>query len=1029
MSLGFTPTGSLTKAQVQSLIDTTVSSGDFVDVTANTVTANTGYFDVIRGITNNADISILPSGNGSVYMPSITLPVGNVIEEVIPVEIIVADLVLESLIETSNNLILSANSYGPNYSTNPPWTVYKFTTTPSPVLEIDDVITGIAIPNPSSVTYIGTDAYSKYVIVDTSTEGLPVQPEPNTTIYITRPVEFPGFSISTIANTNIVLHPGYNGNIITHNNIIPSDDVLYDLGSPRRRFHRLYLGGGTIYILDEVTNVDLAIGAKDGNFYVKGVAGFEVGHFQFNDNKMTMTDTTEDLEIGTLGATGRVVFNRDIYIGGEAILFSDNTFITTAGVKSVRAGSGIANSGNTSDPLLESTGVESIVSASNNRIIVTNSDRDITIDLPQDIDKSSSVEFTNLKITGTLNVTGNTVSTPTILSANTVLYLGVNSHTYAEIQGGGIILGANNLVSFLYDNTSNNNRWDTDGAGLKTLNLVAGDSTLSTLTVTDTARFGAGIANTEYVNAVIQIDCNSNTYNQVFHQNHSDGSNASTDYVAINDIGNDGANYINLGINSSNYSNPEYTIGGPNDGYLYVNGGNLTIGTDTYGNNIIFHVGGSYSNNQVARTTTDGRWLFGDNTIVDDGVSEIVVQGDVKATTFLGNLYGTSNNAVNANNASFLDGQHGAYYYAASNPNNYISSITSNNVITALGYTPVSTLLTVGGHALTSNVTLSKSDVGLSNVDNTADSVKNVLTANSASYAPYSGLTGTVTTWNQDTTGSANNATYLNGQLASFYYPASNPNGYNTGTIKTVNGTTNQITSTSNSSVATLSLPNSVIMPVSLTLFSGNTTIAPLTFVSGTNLTTAVAGSLEYDGKSFYATPSGTQRGLIPSEQTYITTGNRALFANTAPCSVFGKSVTVSSATRYAYEIIANLTKAGLDRDLGYGLLVGGSGVLTSHAYEAHYSASNARITPDTTRSMSNYVTSNFATAVTVATYPKDFVSLKINGIIDVTTGGTITPQFTVSGGTDAHTLYAYSRMTIYPIDGVSANTSIGTWA
>jgi len=1015
MSLGITNSPGLSEQQIKELIAVTP------ELFANT--------DFIYGITPNTNISILPSGNGSVYMPSITLPVGNVIEEVIPVEIIVADLLLDMLILTSNSLILSANSYGPNYSTNPPWTVYRFTTTPSPVLEIDDVITGIAIPNPSTVTYIGTDAYSKYVIVDTSTEGLPVQPEANTTIYITRPVEIPGFSISTIANTNIVLHPGDNGNIITHNNIIPADDVLYDLGSPRRRFHRLYLGGGTIYILDEVTNVDLGIGAKNGNFYVKGVAGFEVGEFAFNDNRMTMTDLTEDLEIGTLGATGRVVFNRDIYIGGEAIRFSDNTFITTAGVKSVRAGSGITNSGNTSDPLLESTGVESITSTSNNRIIVTNLDKDITIDLPQDIAKTSSVEFTNLKITGILNVTGNTVSTPTILSANTVLYLGANSHSYAEIQGGGIILGANSHVSFLYDNTSNNNRWDTDGAGLKTLNLVAGDSTVSTLTVTDTARFGAGITNTEYINAVIQIDCNANTYNQVIHQNHSDESNASTDFVGINDKGNDGENYIDLGINSSNYSDPDYTIGGPNDGYLYVNGGNLTIGTDTFGNTIIFHVGGTYANNQVARTTTDGRWLFGDDTIVDDGTSEIVVQGNVKATNFLGNLYGTANLAISANNASYLDGQHGAYFYAASNPNNYISSITSNNVVDALGYTPVSTLLTVGGHALTSNVTLSKSDVGLSNVDNTADSVKAVATANSASYAPYAGLTGTVTTWNQNTTGSANNATYLNGQLASFYYPASNPNGYSTGTIKTVNGTTNQITSTANSSVATLSLPSSVIMPGSLTLFSGNTTIAPLTFVSGTNLATAVAGALEYDGKSFYGTPSGTQRGLIPVEQTYITTGDRTLYANTAPCSVFGKSVTLSSATRYAYEIIANLTKAGTNKDLSYGISVGGSGVLAAHSYNSTYiTSATSRVTLGSGFSMSNFITTNFATPVKIAAYDDKYMTITIRGIIDVTTGGTITPQFTVSAGTDAHTLYAYSRMRIYAVDGISANTSIGTF-
>lgn len=43
------------------------------------------------------------------------------------------------------------------------------------------------------------------------------------------------------------------------------------------------------------------------------------------------------------------------------------------------------------------------------------------------------------------------------------------------------------------------------------------------------------------------------------------------------------------------------------------------------------------------------------------------------------------------------------------------------------GYVP--TTRTVAGHALSSNVTVSKSDVGLSNVDNTADTAKPVSTA------------------------------------------------------------------------------------------------------------------------------------------------------------------------------------------------------------------------------------------------------------------------------------------------------------
>ena len=73
------------------------------------------------------------------------------------------------------------------------------------------------------------------------------------------------------------------------------------------------------------------------------------------------------------------------------------------------------------------------------------------------------------------------------------------------------------------------------------------------------------------------------------------------------------------------------------------------------------------------------------------------------------------------------------------------------------------------------------SQVGLGNVDNTSDSTKSVLSANTALHVSYSGLIGIPIIWNQDTTGTANNATHLNGQQSSFYYPASNPSNFISG--------------------------------------------------------------------------------------------------------------------------------------------------------------------------------------------------------------------------------------------------------
>ncbi|MEI7512533.1 MAG: hypothetical protein WCK01_03680 [Candidatus Uhrbacteria bacterium] len=107
--------------------------------------------------------------------------------------------------------------------------------------------------------------------------------------------------------------------------------------------------------------------------------------------------------------------------------------------------------------------------------------------------------------------------------------------------------------------------------------------------------------------AIAQFHGTTNTYLQVNLQNMSTGTQATGDFVVTSDNGNDSSYYIDFGINGSNYSSPDYTIGGPNDGYLYVNGGNLDIGTAS-ATDIIFHTGGTLSENERMRITQDG-WV------------------------------------------------------------------------------------------------------------------------------------------------------------------------------------------------------------------------------------------------------------------------------------------------------------------------------------------------------------------------------------------------------------------------------------
>ena len=107
-----------------------------------------------------------------------------------------------------------------------------------------------------------------------------------------------------------------------------------------------------------------------------------------------------------------------------------------------------------------------------------------------------------------------------------------------------------------------------------------------------------------------------NTYVQVNIQNAATGSNATADLVITANNGTDSSNYINLGINNSGYNDGGFTNGTGFDGYLFIDGGNLDIGTKTAGKFIEFHAGGTNQNNTVARINSSGLDIVSGNLTV-----------------------------------------------------------------------------------------------------------------------------------------------------------------------------------------------------------------------------------------------------------------------------------------------------------------------------------------------------------------------------------------------------------------------------
>jgi hypothetical protein len=271
----------------------------------------------ITGNDANGDIVLNPNGAGSISVPSLRIPVGSLISGSSQIIANIAVLVLSSVVDSSSNydtaVALTVGQYGIPNGIAAPWTVYRFTTTPSPILQVNDIIAGAGIPINSSVVYVGSGPYSTYVITNTAVVKIapPINGELVTTA---RAIVNAGFSIQTKINTDITLNAGSGGNIVPHSDILPYTTNQWRLGSPAQRFKEIWLGTGTIYIQDETLGVDTAIGARDGIVYIEGGIGLRVGQFTFQNNNIFLGDPTSDINIGSSGATGFVNLNRPLKI-------------------------------------------------------------------------------------------------------------------------------------------------------------------------------------------------------------------------------------------------------------------------------------------------------------------------------------------------------------------------------------------------------------------------------------------------------------------------------------------------------------------------------------------------------------------------------------------------------------------------------------------------------------------------------------------------------------------------------------------
>lgn len=225
--------------------------------------------------------------------------------------------------------------------------------------------------------------------------------------------------------------------------------------------------------------------------------------------------------------------------------------------------------------------------------------------------------------------------------------------------------------------------------------------------------------------------------------------------------------------------------------------------------------------------------------------------------------------------------------------------------------------------------------------------------------------------------------------------------------------------------------PNGSLSFPALTYAVGTSSLAPLTLQAGTNLTSAAAGNVEYDGKVQYFTPQGAQRGVVPGMQYYELNSTLALSSSTSAQAWLGVGCTLSSSTVYAFQGTYAAIKTTTSTSHSLSTAFGGTATLNNISYclMRGYDSASFTTANNTPAAFAFIQTAASTTTMTNSTAATAYHIYNFNGIVSVNAGGTFIPQVVVSALGPIYTGQIGSYFMIYPIGASGANVNVGTWA
>ena len=512
------------------------------------------------------------------------------------------------------------------------------------------------------------------------------------------------------------------GNVYVTGNLLPSG-TGYSLGAPTIPWVDSYFGPQSINILAESGNSDESVGLSNqagnlilsaGGFVINGPNATAIFQVQaltgqlFSNAQTIIANAINSTSVtsGSLQTAGGAGIGKDLYVGGN--IYGSGRQLSNV-VNSLTSAAGISLSSNTGNITIGSTGVLG-VNGTTNQINVSNVGNILTLSLPQNLNTTANVQLYSLTVND-LTILGNISNViPSVINGK-IVFVANTATNLVGINTSGLVTGnaANGFYAgILYETSSNT--WITNTGN--SVGITAGDIYTTDFTANGAAHFGAAYLDYDFPDALIQGDINIDSYGQFVLKNHSQTANASSDIVAVANNGNDSGYYIDMGINSNVYANVDYAVTGYNDGYLYVNGGNLVIGTQTPARVINFFTGGTNSMSYVRAVVSDTELTMKNaNVLVEDGAENSVIElrsdGNIvfngSQTLRVNSGFYVSSVSTNAGDANIVNYTGGQFVYGPA-LKDYAGNLKAN-IFTASGNITGGNVGTAGVVSATGNIT------------------------------------------------------------------------------------------------------------------------------------------------------------------------------------------------------------------------------------------------------------------------------------------------------------------------------------